>query len=56
MAREAEMTIGRLELVKVMPQQQSAREVGAGDGLARVAEREEVMRKIPMRPDVRQAV
>ena len=56
MAREAEMAVGRLELVEVMAQQHAAGEIGAGHAVARIAERKQMMREIAVRSDVRQAV
>ena len=56
MSREAKMTIGWFELVQMVPQQHAAREVSAGDAAARIAEGKELMGKIAVRPDVRQAV
>ena len=56
MSREAKMTIGRFELVEVMPQQHAAREVGAREAAARVAEGKEMMREVAVRPDVREAI
>ena len=41
---------------EVMPQQNPAREIRAGDAVARIAEREQMMREIPVRTDVRQPV
>ena len=56
MSGEAKMTIGRFELVQMVPQQHAARKVGAREAAARIAQRKEMMREITVRPDVRQAV
>src|SRR5437867_1573734 len=56
MSRETEVAVSRLELVEMVAQQHAAGEVGAGDAAARIAECEQMMREIPVRPDVRQPV
>ena len=56
MSREAKMTIGWFELVQMVPQQHAARQVGAREASARIAQRKQMMREIAVRPDVRQAV
>ena len=45
-----------LGLAEVVPEQDAAGQVRAGHAVARIAEREQLMRKVPVRPDVRQAV
>ena len=50
------MAVGRLELVEMMAQQHAAREVGAGHAVARIAEGKEMMREVPVGPDVGQSI
>ena len=42
--------------VQEVPQQNAAGQIRAGDAVARVAEREQMMRKVPVRSDVRQTL
>ena len=56
MSREAKLAVGRFEIVEMMAQQDAAREIGARHAAARIAEGKEMMREIPVRPEVRQTV
>src|SRR5687767_14655034 len=56
MSRKGKGVVGRFELAEMMAQQQAAREVGAGEAVARIAEGKEMMREVPVRPDVRQSI
>src|SRR5207302_11091169 len=56
LSMEAEHLVGRIDLVQMVAQQDSAGEKRTRDAVARVAEREQVVRKVAVRTDVRKAV
>jgi hypothetical protein len=56
MPRKTKMAVSRLELVEVVAQEHAAGEVRAGEAAAGIAECKQMMREIPVGPDVRQSV
>ena len=56
MSGELKVVVGRFERVEMVAKEHAAREVGACDTAAGIAERKQMMRKVPVRPDVRQPV
>src|SRR5207247_2634714 len=55
LAVESERGVAAIHFLEVLAQQNAAREVRAGDAVAAVAERKQVMREISMCADVRES-
>ena len=56
LAVKTEDFVGGIHFSEVLAQQDATREVRTGDAVARIAEREQVVRKVAVRADARQAV
>ena len=55
LAVESEDLVGRIHFFEVLPQQNATGQIRAGHALAGVAEREQVMREVAVRPEAGQS-